>query len=47
VGRRRSSSGFTGLSIPKVLLSGEVESTGSRKGKFWAKDGTARCWFPN
>jgi hypothetical protein len=26
-------------SIPKVLLSGEVESTGSRQGKFWAKDG--------
>lgn len=25
-------------SIPKVLLSGEVESTSSREGKFWAKD---------
>jgi len=26
-------------SIPKALLSGEVESIGGRQGKFWAKDG--------
>lgn len=26
-------------SIPRMLLSGEVESTGGREGKFWVKDG--------